>query len=379
MLLLLWVLFWCAGLLIVYTYAGYPLLCAVRARLWPRPLTPRLDDQNPPMVAVVLAAWREATTIAAKLGTLREQDYPPERLRVVIACDGSDDGTPEAAEAAGAQLMPGRVTVLRLPRGGKPAALNAGVAAAGDVDVLVMTDARQAMSPDAVRALVADLGDPEVGIVGGELVLAGPEGAGAYWRYEAWLRRNEGIAGSVIGVSGALYALPRRLWQPLPEETILDDLLTPLRVRRRGLRVAFEPRARAYDRAVAHGREFQRKARTLAGNYQLLLLAPELLWPWSNPSWGGFFSHKLLRLLVPFALLVLLGATAGLYRNGGGLALGGFLLAQVGGYGLAVLHLWPPARRSALVWLASTFVVLNAAAVAGLWRVLRHGRQQRWT
>ena len=208
---------------------------------------------------------------------------------------------------------------------------------------------------------------------------AGGNLEGAYWRYEAWLRRNEGIAGSVIGVSGALYALPRRLWQPLPEETILDDLLTPLWVRRRGLRVAFEPRARAYDRAVAHGREFQRKARTLAGNYQLLLLAPELLWPWSNPSWVGFFSHKLLRLVVPFALVVLLGATAGLYLSGGGLALGGFLLAQAGGYGLAVLHLWPPARRSALVRLASTFVVLNAAAVAGLWRVLRHGRQQRWT
>lgn len=369
--------------LVIYTYAGYPLLCHLLARLRPRPLSvdPRWPpaDGELPTVTVVIAAWREAGTIERKLATLAAQDYPADRVTVVLCCDGSDDGTAEVAEAAGRRLVPGRLQVLRLPRGGKPAALNAGVAAATG-EILVMTDARQEMSRGALRALVRDLSDPQVGIVGGELVLAGEAGAGAYWRYEAWIRRNEGRGGSVIGVSGALYAMPRRLWRPLPPETILDDLLTPLWVRQRGLRVAFEPEAQAYDQAAAHGREFQRKARTLSGNYQLLLLAPDLLLPWRNPSWLGFVSHKLLRLWVPFALLALLGATALLCARGAQPAgpLWAFLLAQAGGYGLAALHLWPPARRSALVRLASTFVVLNAAAVVGLWRVLRTGRRQRW-
>lgn len=376
---------WCLLLalgLVLYTYAGYPLLCLLLARLRPRPLAKDAlwPPAQLPTLTVVIAAYREAGTITDKLATLAAQDYPAERVSVVLCCDGSDDGTPEVAEAAGRRLMPGRLQVLRLLRGGKPAALNAGVAVASG-EILVMTDARQRMNPGALQALAHALSDPQVGIVSGELVLGGDAGAGAYWRYEAWIRRNEGRSGSVIGVSGALYAMPRRLWRPLPPETILDDLLTPLWVRQRGLRVAFEPGAQAFDQAAAHGREFLRKARTLSGNYQLLLLAPELLLPWRNPSWLGFVSHKLLRLLVPFALVGLLLAT--LLALGAGAEPAGplwaFLLAQLGGYGLALLHLWPPARRSALVRLASTFVVLNAAAVVGLWRVLRTGRNQRWT
>ena len=211
-----------------YAYAGYPAIAHLRARLRPRPLQPRGDGEVP--VSVVIAAYREARTIAGKLETLAAQRYPKELLEVIVCCDGSDDGTAEAAREAGDRLLPGRVRVLELPRGGKPAALNAGAAAATG-EVLVLTDARQRMSEGAIAALCRDLTDPEVGVVSGELVLEGEAGAGAYWRYEAHLRKCEAASGSVVGVSGALYAMPRRLWRPMPEETILDDLWVPMRVR----------------------------------------------------------------------------------------------------------------------------------------------------
>lgn len=377
---------------VLYTYAGYPIGCWLIARLRPQPMPgdrlPRrcaLRDRSAPAapgptgqtVTVVIAAYREVRTIADKIASLAAQDYPAARIDVVLACDGSDDGTQEAARQAGAVLLPGRLTVLDLPRGGKPAALNA-AAAISRGEILVFTDARQRLNPEAISTLCADLRDPAIGIVSGELVLSGQTGAGAYWRYEAWIRKNEGRGGSVIGVSGALYAMPRALFQPIPPETVLDDLLVPMRVRARGLRVAFEPRAKAFDAAAEVGREFSRKARTLAGNYQLLLLLPWLLLPWRNPSWFGFVSHKLCRLLVPYALIALLLASAVLAADGGPLGQA-LLLAQVGCYGLAALGSLPVARRSALVRLCQTFVVLNAAAVVGLWRVLKTGRNQRWT
>lgn len=382
------VVLWLALVFILYTYAGYPLLCQVRARRWPRPILPEpAQPGEVETVSVVIAAYRERRTIRAKLRTLAAQDYPADRLEVIIVCDGSDDGTADEARAAGEQVMPGpgRVRVLELPRGGKPAALNAGAAAARG-DVLVFTDARQELNQGAISALCRDLRDPEVGVVSGELVLAGGAGSGAYWRYEAWIRKNEGTAGSVVGVSGALYAMARRRYVPMPVETILDDLFEPMAVRLREphLRVVFEPEARALDTAAEHAREFSRKARTLAGNYQLLLLMPELLLPWRNPSWSGFVSHKLCRLLVPYALGLLLLCSAAAWRAGSAGAVGtvfwGLLFGgQVMCYGLAALALVPGLGRLAPVKLCSTFVVLNAAAVAGLWRVLRHGLRQPWT
>jgi cellulose synthase/poly-beta-1,6-N-acetylglucosamine synthase-like glycosyltransferase len=330
---------------------------------------------------VVIAAFREARTIAAKLRSLAGQSYPRELMDVVVVCDGSDDGTPDLAREAGAEHLPGRVQVIEIPRRGKPSALNRGAALARG-DVLVFADARQELNREAIASLLGALSAPDVGVVSGELVLSGAAGAGAYWRYEAWIRRNESRAGSVIGVSGALYAMPRRLFRSLPEETILDDVLVPMRVRMEHptKRVVFERGAQAFDAAQEHGREFARKARTLAGNFQLLLLEPRLLLPWRNPSFLAFVSHKLFRLAVPYALgLVLVVSLLGAWRSFPDPVWTTLVLAQLGGYGLALLHLLPPLRSLAPVKLCSTFVVLNAAAVMGLWRVLRHGRRQPWT
>ncbi len=199
--------------------------------------------------------------------------------------------------------------------------------------------------------------------------------ASAYWRYEAWIRRCEGRAGSTVGVSGCLYAMRRVLFSPLPAGTVLDDVLTPMRVRRAGFRVAFEPAARAFDEAAPTDREFRRKVRTLAGNFQLLALAPWLLAP-SSPGFFAFASHKLARLAVPWALAAVAAASFALpapWRDA-------LVAAQALGYGLAALgpvaaplHLVAPIAR-----LAAAFVALNAAAVAGLFRFLAHRRQMPW-
>jgi len=313
-------------------------------------------------VTVIVAAFREAATIGAKLASLAAQDYPLDQ--VIVACDGSDDGTDDIARAAGA-------TVLMLPRGGKPLALNAAVAAATG-EVLVFTDARQPLWPGSVRALVDDLGDPAVGAVGGRLVLEGDAPAGAYWRYEAALRRWEGISGSTVGVSGALWAVRKSLVSALPPETILDDVLAPMRVRLAGFRVVYEEKAVAVDRAAESGREFGRKVRTLSGNFQLLAMMPSLLLPWRNPSWLDFMWHKLLRLVVPWALLVALAASLCLPWPWAFVVAG----AQLGGYGLAGLRAL--GLKLPLSGLAETFVVLNAAAAWGFLRFVRHGRRLPW-
>jgi biofilm PGA synthesis N-glycosyltransferase PgaC len=356
-------LFACSVALVGFAYVGYPLTVWLRA-LVPRPIR-RSSEQ--PNVSIVIAAYREAGRIADKLASLAAQDYPRERVEVIVACDGSDDGTCDIAERAGAR-------VLRLPRGGKPAALNAGVAAATG-EIVIMTDARQALSPNAVRALVTAFGDAEVGAVSGALELSGGAPVGAYWRYEAWLRRNEAVYGSTIGVSGALYAMRRDDWLPLPIETVLDDLYVPMRLRLFGKRVTFEPEAKAFDVAVEADREFGRKVRTLSGNFQLLALMPTLLSPLHNPSWFDFVSHKLLRLVVPWALIVIALTTPFLPLP---FAIT-FGAAQIIGYGMAIARLNGFARGSRLFGLAETFVVLNAAAVAAVWRSFRFGRKLPWS
>jgi len=286
----------------------------------------------------VIAVRNEATTIRKRLDNLLAADYPADRIQIVVASDGSTDATADILASYG-----GQVDIVLLPAGGKACALNAGVAAARH-GVLVFADARQTFAPDALRSLVAPMADPRVGGVSGELLLdceSGggtstiSEGVGLYWRYEKWLRRHESTVGSILGSTGAIYALRRDLWRPLPADTILDDVVAPMRAVLSGARVVFEGTARAYDR-VSDGAssEFRRKTRTLAGNYQLLRLQPRLLVPFANPVWLQFVSHKLGRLVVPYALCALLVSSAALAAAHWAYAAA--FAAQLAFYGLAL-------------------------------------------
>jgi cellulose synthase/poly-beta-1,6-N-acetylglucosamine synthase-like glycosyltransferase len=339
-------LFWTATFVIAYVYVGYPLLMAGWARLAPRPVRRRgFANGRWPAISIVVAARNEAARLPGRIDNLLELPYHGRR-EVIVVSDGSTDGTAEA-------LAPyaGRIRLIDVPAGGKPLALNAGVEAATG-DIVVFADARQRFGANALCALVANFADPEVGGATGELILDCESGAadstigdgvGAYWKYEKWLRRKEGLVCSVLGATGAIYALRRKLWQPLPADTLLDDVLAPMRAVLSGWRIVFEEDAVAFDRTAPDAAaEARRKRRTLAGNYQILAQEPRLLMPVVNPVWLQYASHKVGRLLVPWALLVAFATSAALATESW--IYGTAFAVQGAFYGLAVVGAWLDTR-----------------------------------
>lgn len=309
-------LFWGSTFVIFYIYLGYPVLLWVWARVAARPTrkTPAEAAGPWPSLSIIVAARNEAARLPGRLANLLDLPYPGPR-EVIVVSDGSTDGTPAAIRDFLERRPDGDhpVRVLEVPAGGKPLALNAGVEAARG-DILVFADARQTFSQDALITLAANFADELVGGATGELILdcegGAPadstigDGVGLYWKYEKWLRRKESAIWSTLGATGAIYALRRSLWVPLPAETLLDDVLAPMRAVLRGYRIVFEERAIAWDRASVDAEaESRRKTRTLAGNYQILLQEPQLLVPGANPVWLQYVSHKIGRLVVPWALL----------------------------------------------------------------------------
>jgi cellulose synthase/poly-beta-1,6-N-acetylglucosamine synthase-like glycosyltransferase len=364
-----------ALLLLGYTYFGYPVLLAVLARLFPG--RTRIDPAFEPTVTVCIPAFNGAATLDAKLASVVALDYQADKLDILVCSDGSTDDTVAIVRAWSAREP--RIRLLEsTARQGKPSALNRMRGEAKGA-VLLLTDSRQPLAREALRALVARLADPTVGCVTGNLVLAGGAGSGMYWRYENWIRCQEGRFRSVVGVTGPLSLIRRDDLPELPPDIILDDVWIPMCLRLRRRRVLFCPEARIYDQAFGDGREFGRKVRTLAGNYQIFSRMPRLLLPFVNPSWFETFSHKVLRLLCPAALLVLLGASAlvalGQATPAIGPALARTLLAtQLGFYAAAVIG----PRVGKIGVLARTFVILNAAAVVGLWRFARQSQKVTW-
>jgi cellulose synthase/poly-beta-1,6-N-acetylglucosamine synthase-like glycosyltransferase len=295
----------------------------------------------------------------------------PGVLEVVIADDGSRDGSPQRARA----LDPARVRVASNPaQAGKATALLRAVAAANG-EILVLCDVRQRFAAGAIRALVAPLADPAVGAVTGELRLSTARGPGAYWRYETAIRRAEGLTGSVVGATGAIYAIRRELFPgSLPRETLLDDVYVPMTVVQRGLRVVYARDAIAFDRELEVSCEFVRKVRTLAGNFQLLALLPWLASPLRNPVFWRFFWHKIARLLCPAALAVAFVASC----FAQGLVANAVFVAQIYVYSLAAFGHYQPRRAGRLAILCHTFVALNLAAVVGFIAYFRRATRVTW-
>ena len=369
-------MFWLSAVTVVYAYLGYPVWLWLRSWWSPRPV---LRGSGLPMVSAVMVVRNEESSIARKLGNLLTLEYPAEKLEVVVVSDGSSDGT-EAALAEFERRDPRVRLLAKRPSKGKAAGLNDAIALARG-EVLLFTDARQQIEPSALRFLIENFGDSQVGVASGELMLGDPasgetaKGMGLYWRIEKRIRELESASGSVAGATGALYCARRCLLDPLPEGTILDDVLLPMQVIRRGSRVIFDSRARAWDSPdLGDSREFSRKVRTLSGNYQLLQLAPWLLSS-SNAIRFEFISHKLSRLIVPFALLGLLLASIFLpgafYRVALGAQLAFYVLslASLGGIKVGPL--------SRLADAARTFVVLNSAALMAFVNFVT-GRKTIW-
>jgi biofilm PGA synthesis N-glycosyltransferase PgaC len=326
----------------------------------------------------------EEAVIARKLENLLTLDYPHAKVDLVIVSDGSSDGTPAilADYARDSRARTRLRTLIKPASEGKAAGLNDAIKLATG-EVLLFTDARQQIESSALRLLIENFADPDVGAASGELMLGDPttgetgKGMGLYWRMEKKIRELESASGSVVGATGAIYCARRTLLDAslLPEGTILDDVLLPMQIVRRGSRVIFDSRARAWDSPdLGEGREFSRKVRTLSGNYQLLQLAPWLLSS-ENAIRFEFITHKLSRLAVPFALLALLIASMFLsqpfYRAALGAQLAFYALSLAA---LAGVKIGPLSR---IADPARTFVVLNSAAIVAFINFVT-GRKAIW-
>ena len=368
-------IFWFSAAFLLFTYVGYPIGVYFSARVRARPVR---KAPNLPSVTLVLAARNEEKNIERKLRNIALLDYPERRLDVIVVSDGSTDRTNSILTASENP----RLRRLILPEyQGKAAALNFALSQAQG-EIVVFSDARQTIARDALQNLVANFADPAVGCVSGQLRMGsacGPtnlDGIGWYWEGEKRIRYWESVSGSTIGATGAFFAIRRDLFSPLPQGTILDDVYIPLYIAQLGRRVVFDPRAVVWDEpAAALQHEFRRKVRTLAGNYQLLRLAPWVL-SRSNPLRFRFVCHKLLRLVAPLTLLMLF--VSALWIRAGWYELA--LVGQIVFYMLAGLR--PVMARAG--WLARiasiplAFVVLNAAAVMAFFYTVT-GRKLVWT
>ncbi len=369
-----WV-FWGSAAWVAYTYVGYVAWLWMRARLRPWPVRRGSCETS---VSVAMVVRNEERVLEDKLRNLLELDYPSEQWQVVVVSDGSTDRTEQILRDYANH--PHMRVVMNQLSSGKACGLNDAMTWT-EGEIVVFTDARQKIESGAVRQLVENFVDLEVGCASGELMLGdfhsgeAVQGMGLYWKIEKAIRELESASGSVVGATGALYAVRRNLLAPLPPHTILDDVYLPMQVVRKGSRVIFEPRARAWD-LVSRGanQEFRRKVRTLSGNYQLLQMAPWILSA-SNPLFFEFVSHKLMRLFVPFALLAMLVSSLLLphpfYR---------FALAvQLAFYGLAGLGILglKQGAVSRIADAALTFVVLNTAAMVAFKNFVT-GRKAVW-
>jgi cellulose synthase/poly-beta-1,6-N-acetylglucosamine synthase-like glycosyltransferase len=294
--------FWFSVLFVFYVYAGYPAVLLIWKRIGARPIRKKYSE---PPVSIVIAAHNEKERIEKKLRNCLSLRYPKDKLQIIVSLDGPTDGSEFLVWKYAAQ---GIEMVHSRQHTGKAGALNRAMRRATG-EIVVFADVRQMFDFDSIRELVANFADDSVGAVSGELLLTG-EGeqesttdVGLYWRYEKALRSFESQIHSIAGATGAIYAIRRELYEELPEDTLLDDVLTPLRIVLKGKRTVFDADAKAYDDvACCPLAEYGRKVRTLAGNYQLLKQLPESLAPWRNPIFIQFVSHKVGRLLVPWAL-----------------------------------------------------------------------------
>ena len=365
------IVFWISAGLIVYTHTGYPLLLWVldRVRGAPRERA-RAASGELPSVSLIVAAYDEEASIAAKVANARSLDYPAEKLTVIVASDGSTDRTVELAREAGADL------VLDLPRAGKLSAQNA-AAEQSRGEILAFSDANSAWERPALRRLVAAFADPEVGYACGEATFAeaaGDNQEGLYWRYEMAVRRLESRLGGVTAGNGAIYAVRSDAYLPLGPAAS-HDLSFPFELARRGKRSVFVPGARAGEPMVPtlEG-EFARKRRMMVGLWDIVvgerMASPRGLRPLFAFQLA---SHRLLRYLTPFLHVVAFAANLALL--GEGLV---YTLALAAQLALLAAALVAPLVPLASFRIARYYVIVTASIAAGLWDRLTKGAPGTW-
>ena len=361
-----------------YTYAGYPILLALVSAVRPRKVQRGKFETS---VTVIITAYNEERVLAAKLENTLGLDYPRELLEIIVASDCSTDRTDEIARRFASR----GVCLHRQPqRFGKTAAQNAAVAQARG-DIILFSDATSLYQPDAVRAIMPSFADPAVGCVAGRLVYIDPSdsrvgrGARTYWSYETFLKKRESLACSLIGASGCLYAVRRTAYVPLYHEACSDFIIATKMVEQ-GLRAVYEPAAVCTEETNRRAdSELKMRVRVIAQTFTDLWRHRGML----NPLRSGFYavqllSHKVMRYLVPFFLLGVLGASAILAR--GDLFFQIMFMAQLVCYVCAALAslLERVGVRSQLLVFPQYFVLANVASLIALYKLIRGERYAHW-
>jgi cellulose synthase/poly-beta-1,6-N-acetylglucosamine synthase-like glycosyltransferase len=369
--------FWLCCILLVYLYALYPVLVKVLAARFGR--MPAISTALP-TVTIIVTAYNEERCIAAKLENLLGLDYPADRFKVLVVSDGSTDRTEEIA----AQFAPSRASVIRVDgRRGKTACQNA-AAAATTSDVLVFTDATTRIQGPSLRRLVENFGDPQVGCVGGRLIyvsdvsnVTGVNGE-AYWSYEVRLRVAESRLGSMIGVSGCLYAVRRSAYRPLDPQLISDFVIAMI-MREQGLRTVLATEAICYETTLdsVHD-ELRMRVRVAVRSLNALIRERRFL----NPLRYGVFawqlwSHKLLRYASPLIWLGALATNVLLAADTPYLLLLGGQCALIGA-GVAGFLLQGRSEKLGLFGRPYYFLLTNVASLIATMRYLRGERMVTW-
>ena len=377
LLLAIQIVLWCCLAAVAYSYFLYPVVLAGLARLRPKPTPPTSSEL--PFVSVLIAAHNEERFIEEKVKNTLAASYPQDRLEIAIASDGSSDQTVRLVR----DLHAPNVRLFDYSeRRGKSTVLNATFPELRG-DIVVLSDANTLFKTDAITKLVLWFADPATNAVCGRLVLTDPATGqnvdSLYWRYETFLKKKEARLGALLGANGAIYAIRRSHFMPIPNNTIVDDFVIPLLSKlKHGGQIIYDDSAVAFEESPATiGSEFRRRARIGTGGYQSLAL----LWPLLNPKHGwtafAFFSHKVLRWVAPFLLIAAFTANLLLiaypfYRW--------LFVAQIGFYGASFLGSYAKGRGLPfkLLRLAAMFTSMNAALFVGFFRWLVLPQSGTW-
>lgn len=376
------ILFWVSVAGILYAWVVYPVVLLVLSRVMPnrnRSQQVASDQRSEwPSVSIVIAAYKEESVILERLRNTSQLNYPLDQLEVLIGCDGDEDATGEIVRG----YDDPRVRLVQYPqRRGKASVLNDTVPQATG-QIVVFSDANTNMNPDALKKLIRHFDDPAVGGVCGQLVLTDPETGknvdGVYWRFENFLKSNEARLGALLGVNGAIYAIRKELYSPIPSNTIVDDFLIGMRIHLRKLKLIYEPDAKAFEEtAPSISGEYSRRVRIGAGNLQCL----QWLSPLLNPKRGMislvFLSHKVMRWLCPVLMLIALITNIILV---GELSYGRMLGMQILFYTMAIVGLQVGAGSGwkKLFRLPAMFVAMNVALLMGAFRLLGTNQSGTW-
>jgi poly-beta-1,6-N-acetyl-D-glucosamine synthase len=368
--------FWLCLLVLIYVYIGYPILLVAISSIRKKPVK---KAESFPSVTLIIPAYNEERVIREKLHNAFSLDYPKEKLQIILASDGSSDHTVPLSRVYREQGL----TLLDYPeRRGKPGVLNDAVQEAAG-EIIVFSDASSLLGPDAVRKLVQNFNDPQVGCVCGDYKLAYTDkslrgqGEGLFVRYELFLKKKEAEIGSVLGLHGAIYAFRKEIYVALPADAINDDYILPAMIVSRGYRAVFEEEAVAYEKEQSDLRsEWRRRVRIAAGNVQQMRHVAFLFNPLRGMLFVQFLSHKVLRTMTPFALMLLfvsnMALTGPFYES--------LLYLQILFYFLALVGYACEKSDVRIKVLSSLFYfcLANVAVAVGVLKYVTRGAEVKW-